>query len=143
MSLAFLEAKKAYKKNDVPVGAVIVRNNKIICKAYNSKNIKKCAINHAEIIAIKKACKKLHTWHLEDCILYVTLEPCLMCCGAILQARIGKIVYGTRCNKFGYAESIDNVLNSKKNNHIVDVIGGVMETDCSSILKRFFSDKRG
>ena len=143
MNLAFLEAKKAYKKNDVPVGALIVKNNKIISKAFNTKNIKNCAINHAEINVIKNACKKLHTWHLDDCILYVTMEPCLMCCGAILQARIGKVVYGAKCDKFGYAGSIDNVLNSKKNNHIVDVVGGVMELECSAILKSFFSSKRG
>jgi len=142
MKLAFEQALIAFKKNDVPVGALIVKNNKVISKAYNKKNIKKNAIMHAEIIAIEKACKKLKTWYLDDCILYVTMEPCLMCCGAILQSRIKKVVYGTKCSKFGYAGSIDNVLNSKKNNHCVEVLGGVYNDECSQILKDFFSLKR-
>ena len=143
MNIALKEAKFAYKKDDVPVGAIIVKDNKIISKGYNTKNIKKCAINHAEINAIEKACKKLHSWHLDDCTLYVTMEPCLMCCGAIIQARIGRVVYGTKCEKFGYAGSIENVLNNKKNNHNTDISYGVMENECSTILKDFFSKKRG
>lgn len=143
MNFALKMAGKAYKKDDVPIGAVIVKNGKVISSAYNTKNIKKCAINHAEIIAIKRACRKLGTWHLDDCVLYVTMEPCLMCCGAILQARIKRVVYGTKCAKFGYAESLGEVLHSKKNNHIVDVVGGVLENDCSCILKKFFLNKRG
>ena len=142
MSLALSMAYKAYKRDDVPVGAVIVKDGKIICKCYNTKNIKKCAINHAEVNAISKACKKLGTWHLDDCVLYVTMEPCLMCCGAILQSRISRVVYGAKCVKFGYAESLGEVLNSKKNNHIVDVVGGIMEEECSNILKKFFCEKR-
>lgn len=143
MRIALNEAKRAYKKDDVPVGAVVVKNGKIISKGYNTKNIKNCAINHAEINVISKACRKLHTWHLEDCTLYVTMEPCLMCCGAIIQARMGKVVYGTKCSKFGYAESLGEVLNSKKNNHVVDVVSGVLDSECSFILKDFFSKKRG
>jgi tRNA(adenine34) deaminase len=135
-------ANRGFKRNDVPVGCVIVKDGKVIAKAYNTKNIKNCSINHAEILAIKKACKKLGTWHLDDCTLYVTMEPCLMCCGAILQARIGRVVYGTKCAKFGYVHSISEVLNSKKNNHQVSVTGGVLEDECSKILKKFFSNKR-
>jgi tRNA(adenine34) deaminase len=143
MKKALEMANKAYKKNDVPVGCVIVKNDHIISMAYNTKNIKNCSINHAEILAIKKACKKLSTWHLNDCTLYVTMEPCLMCCGAIIQSRIKRVVYGTKCDKFGYVCSIGEVLNSKKNNHRVDVSGGILEEECSLILKRFFSNKRG
>ena len=143
MKKALEMANKAYKKNDVPVGCIIVKEDRIIAKAYNTKNINNCSINHAEILAIKKACKKLGTWHLDDCTLYVTMEPCLMCCGAIIQSRIKRVVYGTKCDKFGYVCSIGEVLNSKKNNHRVDVSGGVLEQECSLILKRFFSNKRG
>ena len=143
MNNALKMANKAYKKNDVPVGCIIVKDDRIIAKAYNTKNIKNCSINHAEILAIKKACKKLGTWHLDDCTLYVTMEPCLMCCGAIIQSRIKRVVYGTKCDKFGYVCSIGEVLNSKKNNHRVDVFGGILEEECSLILKRFFSNKRG
>lgn len=143
MGLALKMANKAFNKNDVPVGAIIVYNDVVIAKAYNTKNIKNCAINHAEILAIKKACSKLGTWHLDDCTLFVTMEPCLMCCGAILQARFKRVVYGTKCAKFGYAESISEVLNIKKNNHKVEVVGGVLENKCSIILKEFFSNKRG
>ena len=140
MNLALSMARKGFNKDDVPVGAVIVYKDKVIAKAYNTKNIKKCAINHAEVLAIKKACSKLHSWHLEDCTLYVTMEPCLMCCGAIIQSRIKRVVYGASCEKFGYS---CEVLNSKKNNHRVDITGGVLVDDCSLILKRFFSNKRG
>ena len=142
MNLALSMARKGFNKNDVPVGAVIVYKDKIIAKAYNTKNIKNCSINHAEVLAIKKACKKLGTWHLDDCTLYVTMEPCLMCCGAILQARMGRVVYGAKCAKFGYVHSISEVLNSKKNNHQVSVTGGILEDECSTILKEFFSNKR-
>ena len=93
MEIAIKEANKAYKKGDVPVGAIIIKNNKIIAKAYNTKEKNKNAINHAEILVIKKACKKLNTWHLNDCILYTTMEPCMMCCGAIMQSRIKEIHY--------------------------------------------------
>ena len=140
MKEALLMANKAFNKNDVPVGCVIVKGDRVIAKTYNTKNIKNCSINHAEILAIKKACKKLGTWHLDDCILYVTMEPCMMCCGAIIQSRIKRVVYGADCDKFGY---VCEVLNSKKNNHRVDVSGGVLEEECSLILKRFFSNKRG
>lgn len=142
MKLAFEQGKIAYKKNDVPVGAVIVMGNKIISQAYNKKNISKNAIKHAEIIAIEKACKKLKTWHLDECTLYVTLEPCLMCCGAIIQSRIKRVVYGAKCEKFGFAGSIDNVLCNKKNNHLVEVKSGVLDDLCSEILKEFFLFKR-
>lgn len=105
MMLAINEAKKAYKKNDVPIGCVIVKDGRIISKAHNKKEIKKNAIMHAEIIAIAKACKKLKTWHLDDCVLYTTVEPCMMCTGAIIQSRIKKIYYSISNKSFGELEN--------------------------------------
>ncbi len=141
MLLALKEARKAAKKNDVPVGAIIVKNGKIISKAHNKKQIKKNAILHAEIIAIGKACRKIKNWHLDDCTLYVTLEPCLMCAGAIIQARIGKLVYATSSPKFGYIESISHLKNSK-NNYIPVINSGVCKIESIEMLKKFFKNKR-
>lgn len=139
---ALKEAKKSFVKGDVPVGAVIVKNNKIISRAHNEKEIQKIATKHAEILAIEKACKKLKSWHLEECELYITLEPCLMCAGAIIQSRISKIIYATSNEKFGFAGSIENVLNNKKNNHKVKIINGVLEQESQKLLKNFFKSKR-
>lgn len=134
MNIALKEAKKAYKKNEVPIGCIIVKNNKIISKAYNKKEIKKISTYHAEILAINKACKKLKTWHLEECILYTTVEPCLMCTGAIIQSRIKKVVYGTNNDSFGYL--------SKLNNNKITIIKDVMKNECKKILSDFFKEKR-
>ena len=142
MSLALKEANKSFSKEDVPVGAIIVKNNKIIAKAHNNKENKGVATYHAEILAIEKACKKLKTWRLEGCTLYVTLEPCLMCDGAIIQSRIDRLVYATNNSKFGYVESINDVLNNKKNNHMVLISSGIMEKESQIILKDFFKNKR-
>lgn len=142
MSLALKEANKSFSKEDVPVGAIIVKNNKIIAKAHNNKENKGVATYHAEILAIEKACKKLKTWRLEGCTLYVTLEPCLMCAGAIIQSRIDRLVYATNNSKFGYVESINDVLNNKKNNHMVLISSGIMEKESQIILKDFFKNKR-
>lgn len=131
MKIAETLAKKAYKKNEVPVGAVIVKNNMIIAKAYNKKETKHNPIYHAELIAISKACKKLKTWHLDDCILYVTLEPCMMCCGAIQQSRIKTIIYGTENYNYGYLSKLSN-LDSKNIN----------SSECAELLKKFFKSKR-
>ena len=108
MKIALKEAFKAYKAGDVPVGAVIVKNNKIISKAHNTKEKSKNAINHAEILVINKACKKLNTWHLNDCILYTTMEPCMMCCGAIIQSRIKEIHYILDNDQFGCLKLLKN-----------------------------------
>ena len=132
MKIALKEAKKAYKNGDVPVGAIIIRNNKIISKAHNKKERKKSAIMHAEIIAINKACKKLHTWHLDDCILYTTMEPCMMCCGAIEQSRIKKIVFSVENNKYGCHKYLKNVKIHKYIN----------KNESEKLLKSFFKDKR-
>lgn len=131
MKIAIDLAKKAYKKNEVPVGAIIVKNNKIIAKAYNKKETKHNPIYHAELIAISKACKKLKTWHLDECVLYVTLEPCMMCCGAIQQSRIKTVVYGTENYNCGYLSNLDNIDAKNINNN-----------ECAELLKNFFKSKR-
>lgn len=141
IELAIKEAKKAQKQGDVPVGAIIVKNNKVIAKAYNKKEKNKDATEHAEILAIRKACKKLKTWHLEECELYVTLEPCMMCCGAIIQSRINKIYYCAKSDKFGYVESISQVFENS-NNHKPEVIKYIESIECIEMLKNFFKNKR-
>ena len=142
MKEALKEAKKSYKKGDVPVGAVIVKNNKIIARAHNQKEKKQIATKHAEIIVIEKACKKIKNWRLEECTLYVTLEPCLMCAGAILQSRIKSLVYATESEKFGFVSSIENILNNKKNNHNVEITKGMCNEESRELMVNFFKDKR-
>lgn len=142
MNIALDEALKSYKKGDVPVGAVVVYKNKVIAKAHNCKEQNKNAVEHAEILAISQACKKLNTWHLEECTIYVTLEPCLMCAGALIQSRIGKLVFATENEKFGYVGSISNVLNNKSNNHHPIIIKGICKGESQKLLKEFFKDKR-
>ena len=142
MKIALEEAMKSYKNNDVPVGAVIVKNEKVIARAHNQKEKEKNATRHAEIIVIEKACRKLKTWHLNDCTLYVTLEPCMMCCGAIIQSRIKKVIYATTNDKFGYIESVGKLLQNKKNNHYVKLEKGIGEQQSISLLKQFFKEKR-
>lgn len=142
MSEAIKEAQKAYSLGEIPIGAVIVYNNAIISRGYNRKENDKVATKHAEIIAINDACKKIGDWRLEGCTLYVTIEPCLMCCGAILQSRIKKVVYGAKNNKFGYVESVANVLSLPENNHKVEVISGILEIECKTIIQNFFKEKR-
>ena len=132
MNLAIVQSKKALKKNEVPVGAIIVKNNKVISKGYNKKEQKNNAIKHAEIIAIEKACKKLKNWRLEDCILYVTMEPCMMCCGAIEQSRIKKIVYAIENQNFGYTHDLKNV----------EIVSGVHKNICRDMVQTFFQKKR-
>ena len=134
---AIKQAKKAYKKGDVPVGTVIVLNNKIIAKGYNKKEKNKNAIKHAEIIAIEKACKKLKTWHLEKCELYTTLEPCLMCTGAIIQSRIKNVYYATENPNFG---ELVNTNEQKKIN--INIFSGMYKEESSRMLKEFFIKKR-
>ena len=134
MKIALKEAKKAYKQNEVPIGCIIVKNDKIIAKSYNQKTLKNVATYHAEILAINKACKKINSWYLDDCIMYTTVEPCLMCTGAIIQSRIPKVVYGTKNESFGYLSKIKN---SK-----IEIIPHILEKDCQTILSNFFKEKR-
>lgn len=142
MKQALKEAKKAYDKLEVPVGAVIVKDNKIIARAYNQKETKNDTTNHAEILAIKKASKKLNSWRLIDCEMYVTLEPCSMCAGALIQSRIKKVYIGTMDKKTGACGSVLNLLKDYKFNHIVDIETGVLKNDCEEILKKFFEKLR-
>lgn len=142
MEEALKEALKSRKFGDVPVGAVIVHNNKIIAKGHNMRNRKHSVIMHAEIVAIHKACKKLRDWRLEDCTMYVTLEPCAMCAGAILQSRMDKLVYGAKSDKAGCVGGILNILQNDKLNHQVKVENGLCEEECSKLLKDFFEDIR-
>ncbi len=142
MNIALNEAKKSLKSDDVPVGAVIVKNGVVISKAHNIKEKTKVATQHAEIVAIELACKKLNTWYLNGCTLYVTLEPCLMCCGAIIQSRIERIVYATGNEKFGYVDSIGSVLQNKKSNHFVEVTKGILSDESKVLLVDFFKNKR-
>ena len=136
MMLAINEAKKAYKKNDVPIGCVIVKDGRIISKAHNKKEIKKNAIMHAEIIAIAKACKKLKTWHLDDCVLYTTVEPCMMCPGAIIQSRIKKIYYSISNKSFGELENYH--LKNKK----IFIQNNILNEESKKLLQQFFKEKR-
>lgn len=142
MKEALKEAQKAYKKLEIPVGAVIVKDGKIIAKAHNIKEQKKDTTKHAEIIAIQKASKKLDTWRLTDCEMYVTLEPCSMCAGAIIQARLKKIYIGTMDEKTGACGSVLNLLKDYKFNHEVEIETGLLEENCKKILQDFFKELR-
>lgn len=135
-------AKKAFDKDEVPVGAIIVKDGKIIAKAYNMRNKKKNALYHAEIIAIKKACKVVKDFRLIGCTMYVNLEPCAMCAGAILNARLDKVVFGAYEKRSGCCGSKLNILTDGSDIHKVEVVGGVMENECAQIMKDFFSKKR-
>jgi tRNA(adenine34) deaminase len=142
MREALKQAKKAFKIGEVPIGCVIVHEDKIIARAYNKRNIKKNALAHAEIIAINKASKIIGDWRLEGCTMYVTVEPCQMCSGAIVQARMDRVVIGTMNKKAGCAGSIINLLQMDEFNHKVDIISGVLEEECSQIMKDFFKNLR-
>lgn len=142
MKEAIKQAKKAYELVEVPIGCVIVHEDKIIGRGYNRRVTDKNPLAHAELVAIKKASKKLNDWRLEDCTMYVTLEPCQMCAGAIIQARIKRVVVGCMNPKAGCAGSILNLLQVKKFNHQAELITGVMETECSLMMKEFFRQLR-
>lgn len=135
---ALKEAKKAYKKEEIPVGAIIVKDNIIIARAHNLKESKFDTTKHAEIIAIQKASKKLKSWRLTDCEMYITLEPCSMCAGAIINSRIKKVYIGTMDPKTGACGSVLNLLQDYPFNHQVDVESGILQKDCENILKDFF-----
>ena len=142
MKAALREAKKAYKLEEVPIGCVIVQNDKIIARGYNRRNTDKNTLAHAEITAINKASKVIGDWRLEECTLYVTLEPCQMCAGAIVQARIPKVVMACMNPKAGCAGSILNILDMPQFNHQVEMTKGVLEEECSRMLKEFFIELR-
>lgn len=142
MKEALRQAKKAYALGEVPIGCVIVHEGKIIGRGYNRRNTDKNTLAHAEITAINKASKKIGDWRLEDCTLYVTLEPCQMCAGAIVQARIPEVVMGCMNPKAGCGGSILNILEMPEFNHQVNVTRGILEQACSDMLKLFFTELR-
>lgn len=142
MKEALKEASKSYKKEEIPVGAVIVKNGEIIARAHNLKETKHDPTNHAEIIAIKKACKNLGTWRLTGCTMYVTLEPCSMCTGALILSRIDKIVIGTMDEKTGACGSVLNLDKDYKFNHSFEIETGVLETECKELIQKFFKELR-
>lgn len=143
MREALKQAEKAYKLGEVPIGCVIVYQDKIIGRGYNRRNTDKSTLSHAEITAIKKAGKVIGDWRLEECTLYVTLEPCQMCAGAIVQARIPRVVIGCMNPKAGCAGSILNLLQMPEFNHQAEVTTGVLEAECSNMLVTFFKELRG
>ena len=142
MKEALKEAIKAYKKLEVPVGAVIVKNGEIISRAHNLKETKNDTTKHAEIIAIQKASKKIEAWRLEECEMYVTLEPCSMCAGAIINSRIKKVYMGTKDSKTGACGSVLNLFEDYTFNHKVEYEIGIMQEECEKILKDFFKELR-
>lgn len=142
MREAIRQAKKAYALEEVPIGCVIVRDGKIIARGYNRRNTDKNTLSHAELIAIRRASRKLGDWRLEGCTMYVTLEPCQMCAGAMVQARLTTAVIGCMNPKAGCAGSVLNILETAAFNHQVEVVRGVLETECSEMLSRFFSELR-
>ncbi len=142
MKAALREAKKAYALEEVPIGCVIVYEDKIIGRGYNRRNTDKSTLAHAELTAIKKASKKLGDWRLEDCEIYITLEPCQMCSGAIVQARIRDCIVGCMNPKAGCAGSILNMLQRPEFNHQVNFTKGVLEEECSKLLQDFFKELR-
>jgi len=142
MKAAIREAKKAYALDEVPIGCVIVRENKIIARGYNRRNTDKNTLAHAEMSAIKKASKKTGDWRLEDCTMYVTLEPCQMCAGAIVQSRMQKVVIAAMNPKAGCAGSVLNLLQMAQFNHQVEIEQGLLEEECSAMLSTFFKELR-
>lgn len=142
MKEALKEALKAYKKLEVPVGAVIVKDEKIIARAHNIKEEKNDTTKHAEILAISKASKKLQNWRLTDCEMYVTLEPCSMCAGALINSRIKKVYIGTMDEKTGACGSVFNLLEDYTFNHKVEIQKGILKTECEKLLKDFFKELR-
>lgn len=143
MQIAIKEAKKGTRYDEVPIGAVIVKDGKVIAKAHNKKEEKKCANYHAEIVAIEKACKKVGDWRLIGCDIYVTLEPCAMCTGALINARVDNIYFGAYDEKAGCCGSLYNLMEDGKFNHSSNVQGGILEKECGQMLTEYFRAKRG
>lgn len=141
MKLAILEAEKAAEKCEVPVGAVIVKNGEVIAVGHNLREEKQNALSHAEMEVINTACKKLGSWRLDDCEMYVTLEPCPMCTGAIINSRIKTVIFGAYDSKMGCMDSVINLCDYPFN-HKVEIYGGIMEDECLSVLQNFFKNLR-
>ena len=142
MKKAIHEARKAELIDEVPIGCVIVKDDKVIAKGFNHRESKRMVISHAEIEAINKANKKLGAWRLEDCDIYITLEPCIMCAGAIIQGRFKRVIYGAKDYKGGAFGSSIDVMKAENINHHPEIVGGVLEQECSSLLSNYFKKKR-
>lgn len=142
MKLAIEEAKKAQKLGEVPIGAIIVKNNEVIASAHNLRETAQLPTAHAEHIAIERASKVVGSWRLEECKLYVTLEPCVMCAGAIVMSRIPKVVYGATDRKGGCSGSLMNLLEESQFNHRAEIVKGVLEQECGDLLRNFFRELR-
>ncbi len=142
MLLALKEAKKALLIDEVPVGCVIVYNNKVVARGYNKREKEQDATSHAEINAIRKASKKINNWRLCDMDLYVTVEPCIMCAGAIMWSRFRRVIYGAKDPKGGALGTSINIFDTPNINHHPEIVGGVLEEECSSIIKNYFKEKR-
>ena len=142
MLLALKEAEKAAAEDEVPIGAVIVKDGKVIARAHNQKEKKNCALEHAEMIAIRNATKKVGNWWLEGCTLYVTLEPCAMCAGAVMNSRLDRVVYGAADPRFGFLGSLADLPADYPINHIFERESGVLGERCAAILSAFFASKR-
>jgi tRNA(adenine34) deaminase len=142
MRIALKEADKAEKKEEVPIGCIITLNGKVYVRAHNLRQTKRVATAHAEILAIEKACKKLGDWRLENCEMFVTLEPCAMCAGAIANARIGKVYFGAYEPKGGGVVSKFNILSESGLNHVTEYEGGILEKECADKIRIFFKSRR-
>lgn len=142
MKLALEEAKKAREIGEVPIGAIIVKDEKIIARGYNKREILKSPLAHAEIIAINESSEELDSWRLLDCTMYVTIEPCIMCAGAVVNSRIQRLVIGAMDPKMGACGSVVDLVRNEKFNHSVDLTYGVLGEECSKIIKDFFKDLR-
>ncbi len=142
MKQALIEARKAYVKDEVPIGAVIVKDGKVIARGHNTRQQTQNAVNHAEMIAIQKACKKVGSWRLCDCDLYVTLEPCPMCAGACINSRLNAVYFGAYDAKAGCAGTLYNLPEDERFNHRLKVEGGILQQECVKILSDFFKQKR-
>ncbi len=142
MTRALKQAEVAYKKGEVPVGAVVVKDGKVIARGYNLRETTNDPTAHAELLAMKKASKKLNSWRLSGCTLYVTLEPCPMCSGVIVNSRIDRVVFGAYDQKAGCCTTLYHLCNDERFNHRAEILGGVMEEDCAKILSDFFKEKR-
>ncbi|MGI1657540.1 MAG: tRNA adenosine(34) deaminase TadA [Desulfitobacterium sp.] len=142
MSLALEEAQLAFEQGEVPIGAVVVHNNQVIAKAHNEKELRQDPTAHAEVLAVQRATQALGVWRLSEATLYVTLEPCPMCAGALVQARLKTLVFGAADLKGGAVGSVTNVLDMNRWNHRVEVVAGILEEECAQILKDFFKKLR-
>jgi len=142
MRLALEEAESAFDADEVPVGAVIVQGDAVIARTHNRRESSNDPTGHAELLALRVASQKLQTWRLSEVTLYVTKEPCIMCAGAMVNARLGRLVYGCRDEKGGAVDSLYKLLSDNRLNHQVDIVSGVLEDECAEILKRFFQERR-